>query len=213
VILAIPFTLLRQVQIDVELPQRKRDAITRLAYGTNAKLMIGYDKRVWRTHGANGASMADLRYQTTWDTSRKQPGEAGTLTNFTGGRHGVELGQGTPRAQADAATAELDRVFPGLAAARTQPREARFHWPSHPWSLGSYACLRPDDWSTLRGVMAEPVGPLFFAGEHCAADTQGFMEGGCESGEVAAEAVLETRGIGARAAYFRIQGSSRRRVA
>ena len=48
------------------------------------------------------------------------------------------------------------------------------------------ACV-PNDWSTLRGVMGEPVGPLFFAGEHCALDTQGFMEGGCESGQLAAE--------------------------
>jgi monoamine oxidase len=189
-ILALPFTLLRNVRIDYPLPQRKRNAIDRLAYGTNAKLMIGYDRRPWRTQGANGASMSDLSYQTTWDTTRKQIGPAGVLTNFTGGRHGVELGQGTPRAQADAATAALDRVWPGLAAARTHPREARFHWPTHPWTLGSYACFRPNDWSTLRGVMGEPVGPLFFAGEHCALETQGFMEGGCESGQIAAEAVL-----------------------
>ena len=205
-ILALPFTLLRKVQIDVPLPDRKRNAIANLAYGTNAKLMIGYDKRVWRAHNANGASMADLPFQTTWETSRKQAGDAGTLTNFTGGRHGVELGQGTPRAQADVATAALDRVWPGMAAARTQPREARMHWPSHPWSLGSYACFRPNDWSTLRGVMGEPVGPLFFAGEHCALDTQGFMEGGCESGEIAAAALLAARGI----AQIPIQ---RRRVA
>jgi monoamine oxidase len=212
-ILAIPLTLLRKVRIDAELPQAQRDAIAKLAYGTNAKLMIGFDRRGWRAHGANGASMADLRYQTTWDTSRKQPGEAGTLTNFTGGRHGVELGQGSPRAQADAAVGELNRVFPGLAAMRTQPREARFHWPTHPWSLGSYLCLRPNDWSTYRGAIQLPAGALFFAGEHCAVDTQGFMEGGCESGEAAAAEVLEARGMGARAAFFRIQASAKRRAA
>ena len=210
VILALPFTLLRKVQIDVPLPPHKRNAIDHLAYGTNAKLMIGYDRRAWREHDANGASMSDLPYQTTWETSRKQAGEAGTLTNFTGGRHGVELGQGTPRAQADAATAALDRVWPGLAAMRTNAREARFHWPTHPWSLGSYACFRPNDWSTLRGVMGEPVGPLFFAGEHCALDTQGFMEGGVESGQLAAQAVLQSMRPAAAAARFPIQ---RRRTA
>ncbi|KGQ18256.1 Monoamine oxidase [Lysobacter dokdonensis DS-58] len=210
VILALPFTLLRNVQIDIPLPARKRNAIDRLAYGTNAKLMIGYDRRAWRAHDANGASMSDLPYQTTWDTSRKQPGEAGTLTNFTGGRHGVELGKGTPRMQADAATAALDRVWPGLAALRTNPREARFHWPTHPWSMGSYACLRPNDWSTLRGVMGESVGRLHFAGEHCALDTQGFMEGGCESGQLAAQAVLDSLRPAAAAGRFPIQ---RRRTA
>lgn len=195
VILALPFTLLRKVELAVDLPAVKRKAIDTLAYGTNAKLMIGYDRRVWREHDANGASMSDLSCQTTWDTTRKQPGAGGVLTNFTGGRHGVEIGQGTPRQQAERATADLERVFPGIAAARTGAREVRFHWPSHPWSLGSYACLRPGDWTGIRGAMGESVGGLHFAGEHCALETQGFMEGGCESGEAAARAVLAQRGV------------------
>ncbi len=195
VILAMPFTLLRQIRIDVDLPARKRNAIDSLAYGTNAKLMIGYDRRVWREHKANGAAMSDLAFQTSWETTRKQSGTGGVLTNFTGGKHGVALGQGSPKQQADEATRDLDRVFPGLAAARIGAREARFHWPSHRWTLGSYACFRPGDWSRLRGVMGESVGGLHFAGEHCALETQGFMEGGCESGELAAKAVLAQRGI------------------
>jgi monoamine oxidase len=81
-------------------------------------------------------------------------------------------------------------------AARTGGREARFHWPSHPWTLGSYACFRPGDWTGLRGAMGESVDGLHFAGEHCALDTQGFMEGGCESGETAAQAVLAVMGGG-----------------
>jgi monoamine oxidase len=197
VILALPFTLLRQVRIDLPLPATKRRAIDTLAYGSNAKLMIGYDHRVWRRHHANGAAMSDLPFQTSWETTRKQPGTGGVLVNFTGGRHGVELGQGTARQQAEAATAALDRVFPGLAAARTGSREVRMHWPSHPWTLGSYACFGPGDWTGLRGAMGESVGGLHFAGEHCALDTQGFMEGGCESGETAARAVLARAGLAA----------------
>ena len=199
VILALPFTLLRKVRIDVELPALKKHAIEQLTYGTNAKLMIGFERRTWREHGANGASMSDLAYQTTWDTSRKQAGIAGALTNFTGGRHGIELGQGTPKQQAEAAVRDLERVFPGIAAARGNAREARMHWPSNPWVLGSYACFRPGDWAGLGGVMGESVGGLHFAGEHCSVESQGFMEGGCESGELAAQAVLAQRGI-ARAA-------------
>ena len=197
VVLALPFTLLRKVRIDVELPERKRRAIEGLVYGSNAKLMIGFERRVWREHHANGASMSDLAYQTSWDTSRKQAGSAGALTNFTGGRHGIELGQGTPKQQAEAAVRDLERVFPGIAAARGGAAEARMHWPSNPWVLGSYACLRPGDWSVLGGAVRESVGGLHFAGEHCSIEAQGFMEGGCESGELAAQAVLAQRGASA----------------
>src|SRR5690606_34632946 len=142
-----------------------------------------------------GATYSDLPLQTTWETSRMQPGQAGILTNFVGGQHGLDIGQGSPRQQADAASSQLEAIFPGIAAARAGMREARFHWPSHPWSLGSYACFRPGQWTTLRGAIGESVGNLHFAGEHCAYDNQGFMEGGVESGEWAAQAILERRSV------------------
>ena len=151
-------------------------------------------RRHWADR-ANGASMSDLAYQTSWETSRKQPGAAGILTNFTGGRHGVELGNGSAAEQAARAVADLERVFPGVASARAGAREVRMHWPTHPWVRGSYACFRPGQWSALRGAIGESVGGLHFAGEHCALETQGFMEGGCESGEIAAAAVAARLGI------------------
>jgi monoamine oxidase len=194
VILAVPFTTLRQVRLDVPLPAPKRDAIARLRYGTNAKLMIGFERRVWReNHIGNGSLMCDLGLQTTWETSRQQAGAAGILTNFTGGRHGLALGEGTPRFQADAAAAQLDAVYPGIAATRGTAREARFHWPSHPWTQGSYACFGPGDWTGLREHIAPAVENLHFAGEHCSPDNQGFMEGGLESGEVVAQRILARR--------------------
>ncbi|HVT32234.1 MAG TPA: NAD(P)/FAD-dependent oxidoreductase [Rhodanobacteraceae bacterium] len=191
VVLAIPFTTLRRVDIGVDLPPAKRRAIAELRYGTNAKLMIGFDERVWWTrHRMGGSTYSDLPLQTTWETSRMQPGAAGILTNFVGGRHGIEIGEGTPKAQADLAARELDAIYPGIAAARANSREARFHWPSFPWTQGSYACFTPGQWTTIRGAIGERVGNLFFAGEHCAFDNQGFMEGGVETGEWAAEAIL-----------------------
>jgi len=194
VVLALPFTTLRDVRLDIDLPSHKRRAIAELGYGSNAKLMIGFSERVWRTrHASAGGSFSDLAPQTTWETSRMQSGAAGILTNFTGGRHGLEIGAGTPRQQADRAVRELEAIWPGLSAARDGMREARFHWPVHPWTKGSYACFRPGQWTTLRGAIGERVGNLHFAGEHCAFDNQGFMEGGVESGEAAAAAILATR--------------------
>ena len=196
VLLAIPFTTLRQVRIDVALPAHKQRAIRDLRYGTNAKLMIGFNERVWNTrYQQNGSTYADLPFQTTWDTTRAQPGVGGVLTNFTGGQHGLDIGEGKPKAQADAAATQLDAIFPGILAAREGAREVRMHWPTQPWAQGSYACFGPGDWTGIRGAMGEKVGRLHFAGEHCALDTQGFMEGGCESGEIAAAEILAGRGL------------------
>lgn len=191
VVLALPFTTLRRVQMDIDLPEVKRRAINELGYGTNAKLMIGFSERIWRTrHASSAGSFSDLPLQTTWETSRMQDGKAGILTNFVGGKHGVEIGEGSAQSQADKATGELEAIFPGLASAREGMKQARMHWPSHPWTLGSYACYRPGQWTNLRGAPGEAVGNLHFAGEHCALDNQGFMEGGVESGEWAAQALI-----------------------
>jgi monoamine oxidase len=190
-VLALPFTLLREVELDLELPAVKRRAIAELGYGTNAKLMVGFDARPWRTrHGSNGSVVTDLGFQSTWETSRKQPGDAGILTNFTGGDHGVELGGGTAAEQAAALVAGLESVYPGISAARPGMAEARFHWPSHRWTRGSYACYLPGQWTGVCGAEGERVGNLHFIGEHCSLDAQGFMEGGCETGERAARDVL-----------------------
>lgn len=197
-LLAIPFTLLREVRLDVPLPEVKRRAIRELGYGTNAKLMVGFGARPWRTeHGSNGSVLTDLPFQLTWETSRLQPGSAGVLTNFTGGEHGVKVGRGTAAEQAALLVRDLERVFPGISAAREGAKEVRFHWPSHPWTRGSYASYLPGQWTGIRGAEGEPVGRLFFAGEHCSLEAQGFMEGGCETGERAAAEILESLGVAA----------------
>lgn len=195
VLIAIPFTLLRDVRLGVDLPPVKRRAIAELGYGTNAKLMVGFSSRPWRErHRSNGSVLTDLPFQLTWETSRMQSGSAGILTNFTGGAHGVELGQGRAGDQASRLVADLERVFPGVQAARAGMKEVRFHWPSFPWTRGSYASYLTGQWTAFGGAEGEAVDGLHFAGEHCSRLAQGFMEGGCETGERAAKEIAEARG-------------------
>jgi len=196
VVLAVPFSTLRRVKLDLDLPPVKRAAIEHLRYGTNAKLMIGFNERIWDTrHHMGGATYSDLPLQTTWETSRLQAGSAGILTNFVGGQHGIDIGTDSAKEQADRAAQQLEAIYPGIAATRLGQREARMHWPSQEWTLGSYACYGPGEWTTLRGAAGESVGNLHFAGEHCAFDYQGFMEGGAQTGEWAAQAIVENRAV------------------
>ncbi len=209
VVLALPFTLLRDVRLDLTLPAVKRQAIAELGYGTNAKLMVGFSDRVWRaprggndrspgrTPGSNGSVLTDLPIQLTWEATRMQPGKAGILVCYTGGERGVEIGQGTPATQSERFARELERVFPGVSERRLG--EARFHWPSFEFTRGSYASYRVGQWTTIGGAEGERVGNLHFAGEHTSVDFQGFMEGGCESGERAAGEILGDLGIAPRA--------------
>jgi monoamine oxidase len=193
-VLAIPFTLLRQVKLDLDLPPVKKTAIETLGYGTNAKLMVGFSERLWRTAGgSNGSVLSDLPFQLTWETTRRVPGTSGVLVDFTGGKHGLELGEGTASHQAELFAADLERIFPGVAERRLG--EVRFHWPTFEFTQGSYACYLPGQWTGFGGAEGERVGNLHFCGEHCSADAQGFMEGGCATGEAVADEILVDLGL------------------
>jgi monoamine oxidase len=191
VLLTIPFTVLRGIDLQIELPEAKRHAIQTLGYGTNAKLIMGVRERAWRAQGKSGEAFSDRGFQCCWDASRGQPGTEGALTLFTGGELGRGLNRATPEERAREFWPQIDPVFPGLAAAWTG-KAARAHWPSDPFALGSYACFKPGQYVAFQeGVISEPVGRIYFAGEHCDDDFQGYMNGAAKSGREAAEVILE----------------------
>ena len=188
VILTVPFTILRELELQVDLPSVKRRAIRELGYGTNSKLILGFQERVWRKAGSSGELFTDLPWQSGWDSSRGRPGKAGTYTVFPGGRAGVEAGEGLAREQADKVLPDLERIFPGARAAATG-RVARWHWPSDPFVRGSYACWKVGQYTSIAGAEFEPVGRLLFAGEHTSLEYQGYMNGAAETGRRAAQLV------------------------
>jgi monoamine oxidase len=196
VIFALPFTTLRKVDLSLLiLPPDKRAVIETLGYGSNAKLMSGYTTRVWRDHGSSGTAITDVgQLQATWDTSRGQTGPTGLLVDFVGGARGLSIGEGTAEDQMTMALPWIERLFPNTAAAYVPGSALRQHWPSYPFNLASYACYLPGQWE-IQGTEGARVGNLHFCGEHCSIDFQGYMEGGAETGAMAAGEVLDDLGI------------------
>ncbi len=193
ILLTVPFSVLRKIRLDVDLPPVKRLAIKTLGYGRNAKLITGYREPVWRTrYGSTANIYTDLSFQNTWESSQSRytPGQ-GLITNYTGGRQGLVLGTATPEIHAQKLGAQLNQVFPGIDAVRLQGTAKRTRWLSEQYSRGSYACYLVGQWTQMYGVERERVGNLFFAGEHTSLEYQGYMEGGCETGEAVAVAILE----------------------
>ncbi|MBV8270471.1 MAG: FAD-dependent oxidoreductase, partial [Planctomycetaceae bacterium] len=63
-------------------------------------------------------------------------------------------------------------------------------WLTDPLALGSYACYKTGQWTTIAGTEAAPVGNLYFAGEHCHTFETGYMNSGVASGRATARALL-----------------------
>lgn len=193
VVMTIPFSVLQNVNLKVEMPPVKLKAIKELGYGTNAKVVIGFNNRFWRYQGFNGEVFTDLEFQMSWDNTQLQPGQTGGITFFSGGTPGLNVKIGTDRAQADHLMLGMEKVFPGISATRNG-KVSRFDWPSYPLTLGSYSCYLPGQWTTIANSQIVPVGNMFFAGEHCSYSFQGYMNGGAETGKRAAGSLLAVLG-------------------
>jgi monoamine oxidase len=190
VVCTLPFSVLKEVDLQLPLPEWKQNAIQHLGYGTNSKLFLGFKKRVWRTYQHSAYMFSNDAIQTGWDNSQLQEGTAGGFTVYQGGVKGLELGTGSPDSQAPKFVAQLDKMWPGCAKEYNDVAK-RMHWPDHPFTKGSYACYKVGQYTTVRGAEIKPVGNLFFAGEHCSSYFQGFMNGAAETGRMAAEAVAK----------------------
>ena len=193
---ALPFTVLRALDFEIEMSAVKRRCIDTLGYGSNAKLLLPFQSRYWRDQGDYGAVLTDSGLQAGWDGTELAPGAFGVFANFTGGTHGVESGEGTVSAQAEAALTQLDAFWPGIrGVAGSDP--VRQHWPSEPTVLGSYSCYLVGQWTGIGGAEPEAIRRMFFCGEHTSYEFQGYMNGAAESGARAAAEVLAAMDGGA----------------
>jgi monoamine oxidase len=201
VVFAIPFSVLRDVALDASLglPAWKLLAIQNLAYGTNAKMMIGFNGPMWLGLGSDGQSFSDLpNHQNTWETNPSRATNAhAVLTDYSGGDRGARLDPRRVQTEAMRFLGDLNKVYPGALAAVARDTRGNVlahleHWASNPLTKGSYTCNQPGYFTTIADNEQKPVGNLFFAGEHTSSfyESQGFMEGAAVSGLRAAAEVL-----------------------
>jgi monoamine oxidase len=192
VVLALPFSIMRR-SVDWSKagfgPEKSR-AIREVGMGTNSKLNVGFETRHWRTLGCNGDTYADTGYQNTWEVSRAQPGAAGILVDYTGGRIGDSFRSGTPEWRARQFLAQLEPVLPGVSA-QWDGNVTVDHWPSQPWARGSYSYYKPGQYTAFGAAEEEVSGACHFAGEHTTQDFQGYLQGAVFSGQRAAAEVLD----------------------
>lgn len=198
VILAIPFSVLRKLDYArAGFDDRKKLAIEELGYGTNVKLQLQFNERVWNRGGrwgmSTGGTFTDLGYQNTWEVTRGQGGKTGILVNYMGSA-GAEI-SGDPRdpnvvrGYAQRFLGQLETVFPGIGA--TWNGRATLDVPAGlPFLLGSYSYWKVGQYTRIAGAEKLPSGQCHFSGEHCSIDFQGYMEGGAREGIRAARDVL-----------------------
>jgi monoamine oxidase len=209
VILALPFSVLRELDYSrANFDALMQTAIAQLPYGTNSKLVLQFDDRYWNGRGAwpgvgDGFIQTDLPFQSTWDSSRAEPGADGLLTDYTGGTAGAAYQPDGPytTSRSSAITAgyaqtflqQLEEVWPGVSS--HYKGLATLSYPTGDPNLrGSYSTYKVGQYTEFAGYERVPQGRIHFAGEHTSYNFQGFMEGGAESGVRAAREILAMLG-------------------
>ncbi len=197
VLLAIPFSVLRDVELDVSLgfTKEKQRAIQEMGYGSHTKLVMGFSQRTWRTtqfegRGCSGNVFSDVGVQLGWDNTRMQPVEGGGYTIFNGGKDAVFMGSSSIQNQVKFYLEKLDQIFPHTSDHYNGKAE-RFAWAGYGLTKGSYSAPLIGQWTEIFPHLATPQGGIFFAGEHCSLEMQGFMEGAARSGRDAAKEMME----------------------
>lgn len=200
VILALPFAALRHVDLQVDLPGTLRQFINEVNLGTNEKLFAGFNQRVWhQEQGFVGEAWTDLGYSQIWEETQRQPEQPqGALTFFLGGEE-VHHARRNANHQGREFVNRLDKIVPGTKAAATG-QFYRTNWAADPYIRGGYTSFKAgqylefgeflyiesDDPEECQDVH---IGNLIFAGEHLSDEYYGYMNGGAQTGRLAAEIV------------------------
>jgi monoamine oxidase len=191
VVLALPFTRLREVELHgIDLPTRQLRAIRHEPLGSNSKIQMQFSSRVWNADRWTGNSYDDGAVQGSWETTIDQPGAPGILIALPGGAVGADIGRRyqltsyfgpAPAAMAADYLEDFETNFPGARAAFNG--KAFYAWSSgDPHIGGAYSYLKVGQYTAFNGVQGQRHGNLHFAGEHTSVNFQGYMEGALRSG-------------------------------
>lgn len=203
VILAMPSTTLRRVDLQVELTPKLRQFIDEVDLGRNSKFFSHFQQKLWRQQDAFAQEIwTDFGYSMAWDSTVRIAGrQDGVLTFFHGGND-VETVQNYSLSNYGARLLDsLELAVPEIKSAASA-QFARTNWTEDPYTLGAYTNFKPGQLSEFAECLYiesdnteerqdVAIGNLVFAGEQFSDEFYGYMNGAAQTGRLAAEVVAQ----------------------
>ncbi len=184
-ICTFPFSTLRETVVDGPVPASQRQAWQRLHYQKAFIVYLEVLEPFWKADGLPPTTWGDgpTEYGVLVNAAVKPPG----LMMFHINGNGTDRFRGMNPLQAgELVQREFERIRP---AARGKVRLAHVHdWTNYRFCHGHIACFLPGDIGRFANTMGQPVGRLYFAGEHLGRRHLG-LEAACESSQEAVMAI------------------------
>ncbi|CAD6453675.1 63333da9-16e2-43e3-bf03-b0f0b507a7aa [Sclerotinia trifoliorum] len=206
IVSTIPLGVLKQnkIEFEPELPSWKTGAIQRIGYGILNKIILVYKEPFWDEgrdifgtlrNPPNKFSLDQGEYFThrgrffQWFNCTKTSGMPTLLALMAG-----DAAFHTEKTSNEELICEATRVLRGVFGDHIpMPVESIVtRWGKDQFSRGSYSYTGPNFQSDDYGVMAKPIGNLFFGGEHTCGTHPATVHGAYISGLRAASEVLES---------------------
>ena len=99
------------------------------------------------------AAFSGVRSRSLWESSRKQPGEAGIITNYLGIKPGIN----DAKSALDAIRTDLPKMSPKMADNLDPNAVTSWFWTAYPYTLGSYSSAKVGQYTTMLEVASEPA--------------------------------------------------------
>ncbi len=179
-VIAMPFKVLRDVDITPQFSPPKMKCIHTLAYGHVMKIAMQYKTRFWDEPGSLGQRVfSDTLLRRVYHFSTDQPGPRGILLSFTSGADAEKLGRLTEEDRLRIALEESAKIWPD--APKHWESAAIKYWNEDPWVRGSYSFTGVGQAQEFLDLAKTPEGRVHFAGEHTSVH-RASMNGAIESG-------------------------------
>ena len=187
-ICAIPFSVLRGLEISPSFSPGKQKAIDELPYFSVARVSMQCRKRFWVEQGLHGSASTDLPIQTISHVTAYQPGPRGILQSYTGGPDARRLMELSESERIRFTLEQMEKVFPEIRE-NFEGGVSKL-WDEDPWARGASSWYRPGQMTELWPHIARVEGRIHFAGDHTSAWIR-WMQGALESGNRVAREVNE----------------------
>ena len=180
---ALPFSLLRNVELPANFAENKRKAINEVPYAPVSRVYLQAKKRSWEEKGLNGFAFTKDAVE-VWQPTWSQTGPRGILLTYARPGEAEKIGALKPEERISSTLTQLDQWFFGLRD--NFEKGTSKVWMEDEWSRGAWAFVGIGNLM----LFANPEGRIHFAGEHLSFNFS-WMQGALESAARAVKMIHE----------------------
>jgi monoamine oxidase len=190
-IVAVPFPVLRHVEVLTPFSRAKQRAVRQLHYDASAKVFLQFRRRFWEDDDGivGGGSVTDLAVRNIYYPDHgRDTGRGVMLASYTWGEDAQRWGSLPPAERIAQALEDVTRIHP--QAAEEFEVGASKMWHDDEFAGGAFALFDPGQQTLLYEAICGAEGRVHFAGEH-ASLAHAWIQGAIESGIRAAAEIHE----------------------